>query len=432
MLASQIRKKYLAPEEINEIISNSGFISIQPFLEEILKESRNREISAIDLLKLQYKIAQKMIFCEKQIAVFKNVSDRGKRNNEWESREIYKAHRKMLKDVMDGIAFRLLNFERPVLRQLAGHNQTGHLTEGFVKELEKAEYIVNKTGFYVILNDLTNFLRYGDLTIISQEGIMIDEVKTNSPIKGNQKKALDEIIDKLNKKVIKIGEQTAKYIKIPGKPTSFHDQVEFIINKSKQNSEGIYAKRVSPYLWISSIYIPQIVKYFKQTNKLPNYPVSPFPKEDISSPINSLMFFDEFSPNIMPYSTFPFSEKTICEIMTGQIQLKMVINEKELIKTFRGKGWNVIRPSKKDIVAIYDSDNIEKIKDAIIDPTFQYNFKKGKFSCKIPNEVLLRIQTEFRSAKSVIDELEGIMNATVDGIPRNVVTNFSKECLIWR
>ena len=309
MLASQIRKEYLTPQEINKIISHSGLISIAPFLLEILTKSRNRKISSIELLELQGKIAEKMILCEKQIAIFKKTADRVKRNNEWMSREIYKAHRKMLKEVMDGIAFRFLNFERPVLRQLVEHNQTGHLTEGFIKELDKAEYIVNKTGFYVILNDLTNFLRYGDLTIISPEGNIIDEVKTSGTTKGNQKKALNEIIKTLNKKVFKAGNQTAQYIKITGKPTSFLNQVEIIINKSRLNIGGVYAERVSPYLWVSSVSIQKMMEYFKKNNRLPEHPQMPFPEEEAFPSSNSLMFFNQFSPNIMPYSVFPFSEE---------------------------------------------------------------------------------------------------------------------------
>lgn len=432
MLASKIRKEHLIPEEINEIISSSGFTSIQSFLESVLKKSRNKKLTSLDLLKLQGKIAEKIIFCEKQIAIFKQTANREKRNEEWRSREIYKSHRKILKEVMDGVAFRLLNFERPVLRQLAQHNQTGHLTEGFIEELRKAEYIVNKTGFYVILNDLTNFLRYGDLTIISPEGNIIDEVKTTGSAKGNQKKALDELLEMLNKKVFKAGNQTAEYVKITGKPANFLSQVEVIISKSRQSMEGVYADKVSPYLWVSSIFIPKITDFYKTTGKFPKLPPMPFFREDTSPSINSLMFFDEFSPNLLPFSVFPFPEKIISEIMIGQIQLKVVVNEKELLKSFKGKGWDLIMPSREAIVAIYDTDDIEKIKEAVLDPTFYATLKKGEFNYRLPREVLLRIQNEFRSVKAIVDESEGIMKSSTDRKTRMITTNFSEECSIWR
>ena len=431
MLASQIQKERLTPEEINLIISSSGFTSITSLLESILRKSRDRKISSINLLKLQGKIAEKMIIFEKQIEIFKESANRENQNDEWRSREIYKAQRNLLKQVMDGIAFRFLNFERPVLRQLAQHNQTGHLTKGFVEEIKKAEYIVNETGFFVILNDLTNFLRYGDLTIISPKGYLIDEVKTTGTSKGNQRKALDHLIHSLNKKVLEAYRQSAQYVTISGKPTNFLSQVERLIDKSKRCDGGIYAERLAPYLWVSSLYFPKLMEYYKSHNNMPNLPKSPFLIKDIFPPTNSLMFFDEFSPNTMPYSAFPFDERVICEIMTGQVQLKAVVSEKELIKTFGGKGWKLTMPSKADIVSIYDTDDIDKIKEAVNNPKYHCTLKKGEFNFKLPREMLLRIQTEFRSAKAIIDEAEGLMRASADRKTRMVTTNMSEEYQIW-
>lgn len=433
MLASQIREERLKQREIHEIVSNSGITSISPFLLEILKKSRERKISAMGLLELQLKIAEKMIFCEKQINIFKKISDRENRNDAWRSREIYKAHRKMLKEVMDGVAFRLLNFERPVLRQLVEHNGSGHLSEGFAEEINKAEYIVSETGYYVILNDLTNFLRYGDLTIISPEGRIIDEVKTTGKARGSQKKALAELINMLNNNEFKSGSQIAKYIRVPGKPTSFINKIERIITISKQNNEGIYSERISPYLWVSSTSIQNMMRYFKKAGKLPKHSIMPFPKSNIYSFSDSLMFFNQFAPNLMPYSVFPFSEEIICEIMTGQIQLKVVVGEKELIKSFKGKGWELTLLPREVKRAVYDVDDINKIKEAVNNPKFHNILKKDGFKYTLPHEILLRIENEFRSVKSFIDESEEMMKvAHLHRTPELVATNFTEESAIWK
>lgn len=433
MLASKIRKTYLTPKEINILVNNSNLTSITPFLEKVLRKSRNRKINPLNLLELQWEIAIKIISYEKQIRMFKKSANRKTRNNEWLSLEIYKAHRRTLKGVMDGIAFRFLNFNRPILRQLIAHNQTGFLTNGFLVELKKAEYIVRKTGFYVILNDLTNFLRYGDLTIISHEGVMIDEVKTKGSSKGNQKKALDGLIKRLNKKTLKIGDQTAQYVKIKGKPINFFSQVEKIINKSKSISGGVYAKKVSPYLWVSSIYRPKIEKYWKSTGNFPNLPKSPFNIKDIYSSFNSLIFFDQVSPNIAPFSIFPFSEKIICEIMTGQIHLKAIVSKKELVKSFRGKGWSLTLPPRKAFITAYDSNDINKIKEFITNPKYFATLKKGKFNYRIPHETLLSINSEFYSVKSIVNKSENLMKVPLnERVLKMVATGFSEEHLIWK
>ncbi len=432
MRASQIRKKYLTPQEINIVIGSSEFVSFSPFLEVVLNESRRANISASEFLELQGKIAGQIMVCERRINFLGKKSDRVCHNNEWKIREIYKAYRMILKKIMDGAAFRFLNFERPELRKLSDHNQTGHLSAGFLEEVKKAAYIVSKTGFHVILNDLTNFLRYGDLTIISQEKILIDEVKTSGAAKGNQKKNLDDTIQMLNQKKIKIGDQVAERIVIPGSPNNFLNQVGQLIEKSKQVAGGVFAERVSPYLWVSSIYTPKSIEFIEKNEQLPSFPIAPFPEEDWYSWTNSLMFFDEFSPNMMPYSVFPFSEKVVCEILTGQVQLKSIISRKELVKTFKGKGWNLSFPSRQAIAAVYDTDDINIIKRATHDPNLHCTLSNGKFGYKIPSEVLLRIDCEFLSAKSIVSECEALMSMDKNVEPRLITSSFSGEHLIWK
>lgn len=430
--ASEIHKERLTPEEINYLILSSYFDEISPFLIKVLKKSRDRKVSGIDLIRLQGEIATEVIKLEKSINYFKKTSKRQERNKEWLTRELSKAHRRFLRQIMDGLAFRLLNFNRPVLRQLAEHNQTGHLTRGFIEEMKKAEYIANKTGFSVILNDLTNFLRYGDLIVISPEGNIIDEVKTTGKSKGDQKKNLDNIIDLLNRNVFKAGDQTAQFLEIPGKPSNFLGSVESLINKAKQSSEGISYLRISPYLWVSCLYLPGLYKYSKQSKNVPIFPICPFPREECFPTLNSLMFFDEFSPNTPPPSIYPFPEEVIVEIMTGRIQLKTIVNEKLLIQSFKGKGWMLEMPSREKIIAVYDRNDINAIKKAVRDPKYHPTLSKGEFSYKIPREILLRIENEYLSVKAIIDEAEHIMKATSDRVPRMITTKFVEEHLIWK
>ncbi|KKP87658.1 MAG: hypothetical protein UR93_C0037G0001, partial [Berkelbacteria bacterium GW2011_GWA2_35_9] len=126
------------------------------------------------------------------------------------------------------------------------------------------------------------------------------------------------------------------------------------------------------------------------------------------------------------------SEENIFDIMSGQIQIKVVVNEKELVKSFKGKGWNLTFPSREEIVAVYDTDDINKIKEAIVNPELFNTISKGNFNFRSPREVLLRIQTEFRSAKSIIHEAEEIMNVSRIGISHTITTSFSEENLIWK
>lgn len=368
--AAEIRKKYLTRKEVNHIISRSALASIQPFLEDILIKSRAMSSTPEEFFELQLRITDKIIDCEKNIAALKPMAIREPRNKEWTLREIYKAHDRMLKSVADGVALRHFQFQRPILRELAQHNQTGNvMSKGFPEEVKQAARIVSETGDRVILNDLTNFLRYGDLTIISEDGgISIKEVKTTGLPRGKQKKELDALIKAINAGILGTGERTADYIRLPGRPSNFSRQVESIIEKSMDVNQGVYSEKVCPYLWVASTYAPQAIKYFKKTGSIPVNAPMPFLKEDIFSWADSLMLFGDFSPNTMPYSVFPFSENLISRIMIGEILIKAVVSRKELIKSLKGKGWDLIPAPTEPLKALYRRDDIDEIKDATVNP----------------------------------------------------------------
>jgi len=92
----------------------------------------------------------------------------------------------------------------------------------------------------------------------------------------------------------------------------------------------------------------------------------------------------------------------------------------------------LVFPPRDAIVAVYDTDDINKIKEAIVNPQFFNTMSKGSFNFRAPREVLLRIQSEFRSAKSIIHEAEEIMKASKNKISHTLTTSFSEEYQIWK
>lgn len=80
--------------------------------------------------------------------------------------------------IADSIAWRVSNYNRFLVELLIYHNQTGALNpKSSLVEFEEARRITEEDGEYVILNDLTNCFRYGDLTVFGTNGLRIEEVK---------------------------------------------------------------------------------------------------------------------------------------------------------------------------------------------------------------------------------------------------------------
>lgn len=429
-----IHKARLTPEEINKIASSGGYHSIYNDFVSLLKRSRENEISNKQLFNLQLELAEKIIKAEKSITFFKTKADREKQNKEWFSREVHKAQRMAYKKIADGIAWRYLNFDRASLRQIAEHNPTGHLSKGFIGESLKAEFTVKNSDIFVILNDLTNFLRFGDLTIISKNKVFIDEVKLKGKTKRRQKQQLASLLEKLNKKEFSIGDTTANFLSIPGFPNNFLSEVEKIIIEAKSDERGIYHKRVSPYLWVSCVYSDKLLTKDKDFEKT-LLPRSPFRKDsdNIFVPISNLLMFNEFSPNIAPYTIFPFTEELIADLVFGKCILKSHISQKGLNKSIQGKGWSVKFPTRQEITEGYNSiKRPEDIKKLVRNPKYHIHFKKERFSTTLPREILQRIDREFLSVKAIVKSLEYTKdNYNPLDTGGYIVTGFQDEEKMW-
>lgn len=399
----------LTQAESSKIYSSSAYNSIYDDFIKLLRKSRNTKITNKELFKLEMDIANRIIKIEKNISYFKNKIDRVSQNKEWFSREVYKAQRLAYKQIMDGIAWRYLNFDRASLRQVAEHNQTGYLTSGFINEASKAEYITNNSDAFVILNDLTNFLRYGDLTIVSPDKIFIDEAKTKGKSKGEQKKHLDELLNKLNQKKFSIGNSTADFLLVPNYPHNFLSEVNKVLIEAK-NDLGTASSRLSPYLWVSCIYTEKIIKEYKDfTNSKPYLPKCPFEVETESGfiPLSNLFMFSEFSPNLAPYTIFPFDEELIADLVFGKCILTSHISQKKLKSSIEGKGWKVEFPTRDKLLDRYDLvENSDDVKKIVWDKEYHLHFRKGNFTTALPREVIFRLNTEFLSIKAIIDSLE--------------------------
>ena len=429
-----VNKSHPTMEEINKIATSSGYNSIYDDFVNLLKRSRKHDISNKELFNLQIEIANRLIKIEKSISYFKKTADRESQNNEWFSREVYKAQRMAYKQIMDGVAWRFLNFDRASLRQIAEHHQTGYLSPGFIQEASKAEFIVNDSDFYVILNDITNFLRFGDLTIVSKDKIYIDEVKTKGGATSQQKEQLGHLLESLNKKRFVIGKESADFLLVDGSVQNFLPVIQMLMKKAKLDRMGMSSERLSPYLWVSCIYSENLLNVEKDFQKIkPFLPTNPFTatEQGCFMPMSNLFMFGEFSPNFAPYTIFPFEEELIADLVFGRCIVTSHISQKRLEESIKGKGWNVKFPTREEIASSYDAiEKPEEVKSVVWDPKYHVQFAKGNFRSSFSREILFRINSEFLSVKAIIHSLECAKDS-YGRLSKNYVTGFKNEYAMW-
>ena len=66
--------------------------------------------------------------------------------------------RRIIKDIADGMAWRVLGYNRPLMRILSQGQSPGRLKTTISKEPQVAENILDKYNTHVLINDLTNIL----------------------------------------------------------------------------------------------------------------------------------------------------------------------------------------------------------------------------------------------------------------------------------
>lgn len=99
----------LTPKEIMDITCHGYFDKVERELVGILARSRSK-LSPVDLINLQLEIANKVVWLEKHISYFASKADRLSHNSEWLTREIYRAHRRVLNKLLTELPGGILNF----------------------------------------------------------------------------------------------------------------------------------------------------------------------------------------------------------------------------------------------------------------------------------------------------------------------------------
>ncbi len=223
----------------------------------------NENITNIDMYNLQMKLLDYIGASETEITLKKQQINTNKSNNSMNSSE-----RKNIKDTLtyeiellkkwiidlkrigDSLAYHY--FSQYDLKNLAFKQDAGFLSgkTGLIKELEHLKKIFDNGGF-AILNDLTNTIRYGDISELKNGELIFHEIKTSKNKNARtkrQKKSLESVQELIsNDKIEKFdGGKTYRKIAIDIREKNYIIELNEIIleaykhgNILKQVEEGV-------------------------------------------------------------------------------------------------------------------------------------------------------------------------------------------------
>lgn len=386
----------------------------KPFLLEILKLSRSREIfnSPLRLFELQLNIVETISEIEKKIGIQKKEYNFNKTDPDL----IYNQRlRQILKDIADGLAWKLLGYNRPAMRILSQNKSPGFLKNHISKEDDVAMGYVS-AGNHVLIHDITNILRVGDLTVFDSNGNPnIYEVKRSGKkvwtaddykrvlSKGgdlaNQSKKILELSESLKSGIISINEENVILGQIDIPINTYLDKVGNVLNDCQK--KGMCSVFIDRLLFIRAYRTDAQIETFDTPFKHTKY------RYDFSSIETLYPEHGEIYRNKIPYSSFPFSDDIVLQLLSGEIILESNINLIKLSKKFNKNGWKVKNVSDKLIKDYLDNKHKNFYGESKLFPfsinTTMFVISKDDFKFELGTEHIGQIVIDFLKPEIIIE-----------------------------
>ncbi len=365
--------------------------------------------------------------------------------------------------ICDGIAWRNLDYNRTFLTSSARGFGAGRVdinSKEFKSEFEWAYRISKALNSLVIINDLTRFLRVGDLTEIGDKAIFIHEIKkygkdvknmfTLQKVKGkakisSQAKRLLELqriafADKAKVYGIEIGtrkidialktniDKVKQLIRASEKKLVVSENIEDCINIEVTNFKAINESK-------KTVDVEEIKK------------LSPKIQTDDLLLIHSNWdsFYADEQGNFLraapPYSVFPFSAKDCINLMSGYYLIKYTLNVTKLKEILKHHNWEIEERTEKDLdkeLADFEKEKetMFTVKDGLYahapDETGLFTLRRGPFSTAFGSMLYCRLTMEYLSLESLLDILEEMYkNAAQRQTNDAYFPRFKNESEIW-
>ena len=425
----------VVPREQNEV------------LEDYLHVSMKRRSSPISLFRLQINMIQDLIHLEKGIAKYKkDIEEREAKiknaldDKEQIEKEISLIEREILKckaecrairDIADGIVWRLFDYDRATLYEIANRSSGKHINpDGMEAELAEFAAIFDARKGIAVFNDLTNFLKLGDITIRENDGSFeILEVKkgnTKSNRITRQKQRMMQTVTFLNFRERE--EKTGKFIinTLDVRPETFCKNVSRIIEEAEW--EGVGVGKIGEHLVVDCTDFLRAEELGLDMEKLmalrnPAHKLVDdwYKKGDIVQPF-SPADTSEFVRNFAPLSIFPLSEGKRVKLMTNSLLLITYINPSVVLRYFEQMGWRIVK---------HPHEYMEEAKREDLPRLSAFvSLKKGNLTVEVPGAWFGRIGYEFLKPRSLLSFLEALLSEGSIGATASF-PNFEGESMIW-
>lgn len=393
-------------------LSRPDFLEV---IEDYLDISRKRQHNPLSLSKLQLNLLLDIITDEYALKQYRRKlqelieASPSEDESEEEKKAIieniegeidfHETSTKVYREIADGIAWRTLGFNRALLYYLVSRPSPGPISlEGIESELLEWSRIYDSREGISILNDITSFLRVGDVTNLKNDGTLeFVEIKTKRPRGGarfsRQKERLQQTVELFSCGKATFKEESLAIDEFDIKPDNYLNNVLNLINDAMR--VGVAITSIGEHLLV---YCLDLRTGSMEKAKTILDPVIDRTMErwdgDIIIPLRSLEKF-KYGRTYAPYSIFPFPNDICVSLMAGALLLTTFLNLSKVMEYFEGRGW-----------AISESPEEHLKQSTDILETHTMTVKKGPLYVKVPPMDIGRLAFEFLRPRVLVQLFE--------------------------
>ncbi len=441
-------RKNLTPVEFAKGLWNPSMKQYRDLIEDHLYISRKRRTNKLCMFKLQLNIFQELLINYETINAYKKLEKSIKEpsqliipendvdyqlqniKSELFSNDIIN---RALKEISDGFVWRYFDYNRAILNILADKEPIDSIRrdKGTINNLYEFAEVFTKDSSTAIYNDITNFLRVGDVTEINNDGtidfIEVKSGKTRGRRISRQKQRMEELIEFFNTGLSNYDGRQFKIVESNIKQKYYLGILHDTIMKAKHR--GYDTALIGNHIILEIVDGSKMIKskdfmsYFESRHKSIR---ELWNKNNDFIDFSLIMEKMEYSKNCAPFSIFPFSDEICADIIAGKILIGIHFNYSEILRIIKKSGWTIV-----DSIISKTEDELMKLRGLESKDITFLQIKKGGFLINVPPGFIARLKFELLAPSVLIEYLDSMYLMRHDNLHDAYLYNFVDDRKTW-